>query len=203
MNWCILIPLLVGLICAILGYLLGKILNNCNEYKDEIIKLKEDLDACKKSKIALKDDLDATKRVLHDCKSDLDICRNSKLSLKSDLDATKASLASSLAKNSIVSLLPFNSDAAKAVFGKKVKQDDLKIVEGIGPKIEGLFHNHDVKTWKDLSECSVEKCQNVLNSGGDRYKMHKPGTWPEQAKLAYEGKWEALLKWQDELDGGR
>lgn len=100
-------------------------------------------------------------------------------------------------------LIAFDAAAAKAVYGKKIKQDDLTVVEGIGPKISGLFNNFDVKTWKDLSECSLDKCQEVLDSGGERYKIHNPGTWPRQAKLAYEGKWEELKKWQDSLDGGK
>src|SRR5690606_39031368 len=96
----------------------------------------------------------------------------------------------------------FDADAAKAVFGKKIKENDLTIIEGIGPKIQELFHNHDIKTWKALSECSVAKCQTILDSGGSRYKMHRPDTWPEQAKMAYQGKWNALLDWQQELHGG-
>ena len=52
-------------------------------------------------------------------RADLEACRNSKLS---------------------VTLLPFDADLAASVYGKKIKQDDLKIVEGIGPKIEELFH---------------------------------------------------------------
>ncbi len=205
MIWCILIPLIVGIICAILGYLLGKISKKCNydDYELKIKKLKEELEACKKSKQDLHNDLEKTKSALTTCNIDLDACRNNKISLEADLKDTKASLASSLAINSAAAILPFSADVAKAVFGKKIKQDDLKIVEGIGPKIEQLFHNHDIKTWKALSECSLEKCKEVLLSGGDRFKLHKPGTWPKQAKLAYEGEWEALLKWQDELDGGR
>ncbi len=31
----------------------------------------------------------------------------------------------------------------------------------------------------------------------------EPGTWPEQAKMAAEGKWDELKKWQDELNGGK
>lgn len=176
MNWCILIPLLVGVICAILGYLLGKLLasGNDDDCEERIGSLQTELDACKLSKI----------------------------SLEGDLKETKASLASSLTA-ATVPLIPFDAAAAKTVFGKKIKENDLTVVEGIGPKIQGLFHDHDVNTWKALSECSVEKCQTVLDSGGERYKIHKPGTWPKQAQLAYEGKWAELLKWQDELDGGK
>lgn len=176
MNWCILIPLLVGAICALLGYLLGKLLGggNHDDCNNKIGKLQTELDACKLSKV----------------------------SLEGDLKSTKSSLASSLASAS-VALLPFDAAAAKAVFGKKVKENDLTIVEGIGPKIQELFHNHGINTWKELSEAAIETCQRVLDNGGDRFKIHNPGTWPEQAKMAYEGKWKALLKWQDELDGGK
>jgi len=39
----------------------------------------------------------------------------------------------------------FDADAATAAFGKKSKQDSLTVVEGIGPKIRELFHNHTIK----------------------------------------------------------
>ena len=32
---------------------------------------------------------------------------------------------------------------------------------------------------------------------------HVTDTWPAQAKMAAEGKWDELKKWQDELDGGK
>ncbi|GAB1856086.1 hypothetical protein MHTCC0001_09210 [Flavobacteriaceae bacterium MHTCC 0001] len=176
---CWLIPILVGIISAILGYLLGRLLGG-----------------------GQKDDNDCKEKVAS-LEAQLEACRNSKIALEGDLKTTKASLASSLASATAVALIPFDADAAKAVFGKKIKENDLTVVEGIGPKIQELFHNHDVTTWKALSECSVERCQEVLDSGGERFKIHKPGTWPKQAQLAYEGKWEALLKWQDELDGGK
>lgn len=182
MNWCILIPLLVGAICAILGYLLGRLFGgNDEECQGEVATLKAELDACKGRELAL---------------------TSSMSTLETDLESVKASLATSFSAAS-VALVSFDAAAAKAVFGKKVKENDLTLVEGIGPKIQELFHNHGVNTWKALSECSIEKCQTVLNSGGDRFKIHKPGTWPKQAELAYQGKWEALLKWQDELDGGK
>ena len=88
-------------------------------------------------------------------------------------------------------------------FGKKIKENDLTTVEGIGPKIQDLFHNHDVTTWAALANCTVEKCKEVLKSGGKRFEMHKPGTWPEQADLAAKGLWKKLKDWQDQLDGGK
>jgi len=99
--------------------------------------------------------------------------------------------------------IPFDPKAARAAFGKRIQEDDLKLVEGIGIKIEGLFHNFDIKTWLALSETTVAKCQEVLDSGGDRYKVHDPSSWPMQARMAYEGKWKALAKWQEAHKHGK
>ena len=57
MNWCILIPLLVGLISALLGYLLGRLFRGGNDDSDRIAKLEADLEACKNSRTSLEADL--------------------------------------------------------------------------------------------------------------------------------------------------
>ncbi len=87
--------------------------------------------------------------------------------------------------------------------GKKIKVDDLKMVEGIGPKIEGLLHEAGIKTWKDLAEAKLEDVQKVLDDAGPRYRMHDPATWSKQAALAAAGKWEELEAYQEHLKGGR
>ncbi len=97
----------------------------------------------------------------------------------------------------------FDADAAKAALGKKVKQDDLTLVEGIGPKIAEIFAGAGITTWAELGNTEVERCKELLAEAGDRYKMHDPETWPRQAKLAAEGQWQELAEWQDKLDGGR
>ena len=85
----------------------------------------------------------------------------------------------------------------------KYKQDDLKIVEGIGPKIAGLLVDGGINTWAKLAETPTSRIQEILDAAGPRYKLAKPGTWPQQAGLAATGKWEELKKLQDELDGGK
>lgn len=81
-------------------------------------------------------------------------------------------------------------------------EDDLKKIEGIGPKIEELIKNGGIKTWAKLSETDPSIIQGFLDAAGPRYKMHKPQSWPLQAGMAARGEWEALEKWQDEHDGG-
>lgn len=87
--------------------------------------------------------------------------------------------------------------------GKSIKQDDLKMVEGIGPKIEGLLHDAGITSWEELANASTEKVQKILDDAGPRYRMHQPTTWAKQARMAANGQWEELVAYQDHLDGGR
>lgn len=95
------------------------------------------------------------------------------------------------------------SDKITLPSGKKIKQDDLKIVEGIGPKIEGLLNDAGINTWADLAGAAEEKVQAILDEAGPRYRMHDPATWSKQAQLAVDGDWAELEAYQDRLDGGR
>lgn len=104
---------------------------------------------------------------------------------------------------SIPNLVAFEPALARAAFGRRVVENDLKLIEGIGPKIEGLFHNYDIKTWQALAEATVAKCREVLSSGGDRFQVHDPASWPMQARMACEGKWKELAKWQEAHKRGK
>lgn len=96
----------------------------------------------------------------------------------------------------------FDSDSAKEILGKKIKENDLKIVEGIGPKIETLFNTSGILTWKALAESSIDRLREILSKAGERYQIYDPSTWPKQAKFAYEGKWQELKELQNSLDSG-
>ena len=85
---------------------------------------------------------------------------------------------------------------------QKVKKDDLKKIEGIGPKIEQLFHEAGIYTFEELANSTNKKRLEILGAAGPRFKMHNPKTWAQQARLAAGGKWDELKKLQDELDGG-
>lgn len=82
-------------------------------------------------------------------------------------------------------------------------EDDLQIVEGIGPKIEELLKSNGVKNWHDLAAASIESLRAILQRGGERFQMHDPSTWPDQISLALEGKWKELEEYQTLLPGGR
>ncbi len=82
-------------------------------------------------------------------------------------------------------------------------EDKLTKIEGIGPKIESLLKEAGIKTFVALSETQTDAIKAILEEAGSRYRMHDPTTWPKQAKLAAEGKWDELNEYQDYLDGGK
>lgn len=86
---------------------------------------------------------------------------------------------------------------------KAPKLDDLKIVEGIGPKIEQLLKEGGINTWAELSVADVDRLKEILDAAGPRYQIHNPSTWPAQAKFASEGKFDELKEYQEMLIGGR
>ena len=168
----VVIPIALGVICGILGYILGKItFKNDNSLSASL-------------------------------QADLDVCKAHTKNLNSRILKLEAELATKN-KTVIPAIIPFESALAANALGKKIKENDLKIVEGIGPKIESLFNAAGIKTWFNLSQASTEKLQAILDAGGENYAMHNPSTWARQALMAYQGKWKELKDWQDSLLGGK
>lgn len=85
---------------------------------------------------------------------------------------------------------------------KEFKQDDLKAIEGIGPKIAELLNTEGINSWEELSKTSVSALQNILDKAGKRYQLADPGSWPKQASLAVEGRFDELSDYQEILLGG-
>ncbi|MBK6362214.1 MAG: 30S ribosomal protein S1 [Saprospiraceae bacterium] len=97
-------------------------------------------------------------------------------------------------------------ETKKAAAPKKessAKGDDLKKVEGIGPKIQELLNNDGIVTFEDLANAEVSKIKEILHAAGSRYQMHDPTTWPMQAKMAADGNWDELKTWQENAKGGK
>lgn len=82
-------------------------------------------------------------------------------------------------------------------------RDDLKIVEGIGPKIEEILFKAGITTYGQLAATSVQQLKDILTSAGPRFAMHDPGTWSAQALLAANGEWDNLKAYQDFLNAGK
>ncbi len=84
----------------------------------------------------------------------------------------------------------------------KVEPDDLKLVEGIGPKISSLLKAAGIMTFAHLASTDVKRLKQIIAEAG-LTALADPTSWPEQATLAATGQWDALETLQDELKGGR
>ncbi len=81
--------------------------------------------------------------------------------------------------------------------------DNLKLVEGIGPKIEEILNADGIRTFAKLAATDPRHLASLLSAAGARFQIHNPKSWPQQAALARDGKWDELKALQEQLTGGR
>ncbi|WP_179009285.1 50S ribosomal protein L21 [Winogradskyella forsetii] len=94
---------------------------------------------------------------------------------------------------------PKAKPAAKKATGKA---DDLKKIEGAGPKAAEALVNAGYETFEKVANAKAEELSNVLSEASSRLAHIVTDTWPKQAKLAADGKWDELKELQERLDGG-
>ncbi|MCD6556236.1 MAG: hypothetical protein J7K64_03495 [Bacteroidales bacterium] len=193
---------------AILGFFIGWFLKN-----NKITELQGYIDALEDKNNRLQTDYNKNERLLIECQTEKRKAEAEKQQIEKLLINCEGKLTLSdieLAKNKIESTsqtlvsAPKTKAKAKTKTKTKVKTDNLKRIEGIGPKIASILKEAKIDTFVKLSKAKAEKISDLLvKTGGNSYNRFDPLTWPEQAKLAAEEKWEELKKLQDELKGGR
>jgi len=94
-------------------------------------------------------------------------------------------------------------DDVEAEYKQGLIQDDLKKIEGIGPKIEEILNKEGISTFAELHEIDRDTLKTYLDKAGNQFKMHEPESWPHQAGMAATGQWEELRIYQEFMDGGR
>jgi small subunit ribosomal protein S2 len=96
-------------------------------------------------------------------------------------------------------------EAPKEAAPKKAsadKADDLTKIEGIGPKAAEALVNAGVETYAKLAKAKADKIKEILTETSSRMAHLDPTSWPKQAKMAADGKWDELKEWQDNTKGG-
>ncbi|HTF82015.1 MAG TPA: hypothetical protein VL947_09830 [Cytophagales bacterium] len=114
------------------------------------------------------------------------------VSLKSEIAYLKAELENYLPK-----VVAPNSTTSTST--SSAQRDELKKLEGIGPKIQQILFDAGIYTYRQLAETPVDKLREILLGSGERYRMHDPSSWPKQAALAAENRWEELTQLQKNL----
>lgn len=206
-TWEILIMLLVAFLLGLLtGYLLWY------RYKTRVGEL-EDENARLQSRLS---DLEKDHASLRYKNDELEKDKNGHLAKIRTLEADNAILAGKLSKMEIelagesVTIVGDNDAATTSgdalgigAIGAISAKDDLKKIEGIGPKIEGLLNGGGIHTFSQLAKAALSTLQEILDAAGPRYKIHDPGTWSKQAAYAADGDWDKLKEYQDFLQGGK
>jgi predicted flap endonuclease-1-like 5' DNA nuclease len=96
------------------------------------------------------------------------------------------------------------SAKAQPIVEERVAPDDLKRIEGIGPKLSSVLQEAGIMTFAQLAAASPDRLRQILEAADPRLlRLADPASWPEQAALAAGGEWEALEALQGELKGGR
>ena len=82
------------------------------------------------------------------------------------------------------------------------KADDLTKIEGIGPKAAEAIVNSGIDTYAKLAKSKADKIKEILTEASSRMAHLDPTSWPKQAKMAADGKWDELKEWQNNTKGG-
>jgi len=90
----------------------------------------------------------------------------------------------------------------KSVKKKAEKADDLTKIEGVGPKAAEALVKAGMDSYAKLAEGDADKIKEVLTEASSRMAHLDPASWPKQAKMAADGKWDELKEWQDSVKGG-
>jgi large subunit ribosomal protein L21 len=103
----------------------------------------------------------------------------------------------------------FKAEAAAVIAAPKAAkaspvagQDDLEIIEGIGPKMAQVLIDNGVTTFAQVAAATVDDLTAMLKASGGRFSLASLPTWAEQAALLRDGKMDEFKKLTDELVGG-
>ena len=139
----------------------------------------------------LEDSADTTARPIESGQIDTETNRNNtKASSLEKVPSAKSPSVKSKSKR--------KSEKKKTRLDKK-KWDDLTRIEGIGPKMEEILREFGITTFRKLSTTSKKKLKQCLSDAGPSFSVDDPGPWKEQARLAADGKWDALQVMKDRL----
>ena len=107
-------------------------------------------------------------------------------------------------KQTIEDAAPVTEKKEKAAVKKTVKvdSDNLTKIEGIGPKGAEALTNAGIDSYAKLAKAKAEKIKEILTEASSRMAHLDPESWPKQAKMAADGKWDELKDWQDKAKGG-
>ena len=99
-------------------------------------------------------------------------------------------------KKPVAKKAPVKKAVAKKVEVAKTNvKNDLKVIKGIGPKLEETLNKVGLTAYEQLSKMTLKDMAAVLTQAGVNAKMYDLSGWKAQAKLAVKGDIEAVANW--------
>ena len=96
---------------------------------------------------------------------------------------------------------PAKKATVKKAVAKKVTilnstvKNDLKVIKGIGPKLEKTLNKVGFTSFEQLAKMTIKDITKVLSDAGVNTKIYDISGWKAQAKLAFKGDIEAVKNW--------
>jgi predicted flap endonuclease-1-like 5' DNA nuclease len=193
--WWLILSALAFILGAIVGCLLCGNKKKLRELESDNAALHARSTNWEKDYMGLKYQHEQLEGTLKEVRAKLNSCEADKRILESKLSSKGEESGGS-------EIVLASGSTSVVVAGLSSEPDDLKIIEGIGPKIESLLNAEGISTWQELADTPVERIQEILDQAGKHFSLARPDSWPRQAALAAAGQWEALRQLQDELQGG-
>lgn len=189
------VPFILGWIASYIYYKVSKLQSDNAELKLKVDEQTQAITDLRMNVAKVEADLETRSKELHKVKDALILCESERNALREQLGPEALAALQAKARETQVRTVNFA--------GKEYAWDDLQIIEGIGPKIAELLQNAGITTWQLLSMTSPYRLREILDAGGPQFNAHDPESWPHQAALAADGKWDELKQLQDELVGGK
>ena len=149
------------------------------ETVDEVLDIELEKEFKKGKKAAKKMRKNASVKVKQTIDEVLDIAVETKKAPKAK---AKKGAKKSTAKKAVKKVVAKKPTIKRAVRkATKVVADDLKKVNGIGPKMEIILNKNEITTYKQLAKTKIAALRTILETAGPRYRMLDPKTWAKQA----------------------
>ncbi len=78
---------------------------------------------------------------------------------------------------------------------KSDEKDDLKVIKGIGPKLEETLNEIGFTAYEQLAKMTIKDITKLLADAGVNTKIYDISGWKAQSKLAVKGDMEAVKNW--------
>lgn len=96
--------------------------------------------------------------------------------------AKKAVAKKAPVKKAVTIKAPEKKAVAIKVEKKVADKNDLKVIKGIGPKMETLMNDNGITSYEDLEKITLTNLEKVLTDAGMNTKMYNSADWKVQAK---------------------